>query len=171
MDSRARMIRLLVLDVDGVLTQGGITYDSEGERLQTFHVRDGMGLRLLQATGVETAIISGRLSVPVQARARDLGIEHIYLNERHKKPVLDSLLERLGLSPEQTAYMGDDLNDIPCLQIAGLAMAPADAVPEVRRLCHFISGFPGGQGAVRDACRMIMRAQGTWENAVQEYFQ
>jgi 3-deoxy-D-manno-octulosonate 8-phosphate phosphatase (KDO 8-P phosphatase) len=173
MDSQARAqaVRLLVLDVDGVLTNGGITYDCQGEQLQTFHVRDGMGLRLLRAAGVETAIISGRLSAPAQARARDLGIEHLYLNERYKKPVLQALLERLGLTLAQTAYMGDDLNDIPCLQIVGLAMAPADAAWEVRRICHFISGYPGGGGAVREACQMIMQAQGTWEKTAGEYFQ
>jgi 3-deoxy-D-manno-octulosonate 8-phosphate phosphatase (KDO 8-P phosphatase) len=120
---------------------------------------------------VETAIISGRLSAPTQARAKDLGIEHLYLNERYKKPVLNALLKRLGLTLAQTAYMGDDLNDLPCLQSAGLAMAPADAAPEVRRICHFISSYPGGEGAVREACQLIMRAQGTWEKIAGEYFQ
>lgn len=165
-----KSLKLLVLDVDGVLTPGGrVHYSAEGNDQVEFSIRDGMGIKLLQRAGVEVALLSGRDAAPVRARARDLGIEHLMLGVEHKVPRLRAFADELGVSLSQIAYMGDDLNDLPVLAEVGFAAAPGDAQPEVRRAAHWVSGAGGGRGAVRELAELIVKFQGKWEEALAYY--
>lgn len=164
-----KAIELLVLDVDGVLTSGALEYGSDGTDRYTFSVWDGMGIKALQRSGIEVAIISGRSSEPVLARARDLKIERVYLGVEHKLPRLKALTGELGIDLQRVAYIGDDINDIPILRAVGYPAAPANARPEVLRLARFVTGRSGGQGAVRELAEHILKFQGKWEQAVAYY--
>ena len=168
-DERARAIRLVVLDVDGVLTDGRIIYTDAGEEIKAFHVRDGHGLRMLQEAGLTVAIITGRRSLAVAHRAQNLGITHVYQGVRDKVAVLRQLQEELALSPAATAVMGDDLVDLGMMAQAGLAAAVADAPPEVRQRAHWLSSLPGGQGAVRELAELLLKAQGHWDRLLARY--
>ncbi len=149
-------IKLLVLDVDGTLTDGGVYMDGRGGEFKRFDVRDGMGIVRLRAAGVRTAFLSGRRSEATSQRAADLGVELLFNGVREKLPVLRSLLSDLSLSAEEAAYMGDDVNDVDCLRAAGLAFAPADAVPEAKATADFVTSAKGGSGAVREAAEHII---------------
>jgi len=163
---RARRVELLVLDVDGVLTDGGLYYGPEGEALKRFDVRDGHGIVLCRGMGIPAAILSARTSPAVEARARELRIPFVLQGERDKAAGLDRLLERCGLPAEALAYIGDDVNDLPVLARVGFGAAPADARPEVRERVHYVCQSPGGRGAVRELCELILRAKGLWERAL-----
>lgn len=165
---RARPIRLLVLDVDGVLTDGSIIYTATGEEIKIFHVRDGHGLRLLQQAGIHLALITGRQSPAVAHRARNLQIAHVFQGVRDKLAVLRSLQADLGISDEQTAVMGDDLVDLPILRVAGLAVAVADAPLEVQARVHLVTTAPGGRGAVREVCELLLQAQDKWDALLRQ---
>jgi 3-deoxy-D-manno-octulosonate 8-phosphate phosphatase (KDO 8-P phosphatase) len=165
---RARKIRLLVLDVDGVLTDGSIIYTAAGEEIKIFHVRDGHGLRLVQQAGIEVALITGRQSPAVAHRARNLQISHLFQGIRDKLAVLRSLQAELGISPAETAVMGDDLVDLPILLPAGLAVAVADAPQEVKARVHLVTTAPGGRGAVRELCELLLQAQGRWQELLRQ---
>ena len=169
-DVRERLepIRLLVLDVDGVLTDGVLVYTARGEEEKRFSVRDGLGIRLLTRAGVQVAVISGRSSAANAVRCRDLGIddEFILQGSRDKDVDLDRLQNRLGMSDRQTAAMGDDLVDLPILARVGFAACPADAVPEVAACCHLVCGTAGGRGAVREVAELILKAQSHWQELV-----
>lgn len=160
--SRARALRLLVFDVDGVLTDGRLHYGPGGEGKKVFHVQDGFALVAAQRAGLKVAVLSSRASPAVSSRMADLGIQEIHQGVEDKAEFFTTLLRRLGLTPEQVAYMGDDLPDVRLLTAVGLALAPADAVPEVRRVAHWVSRRPGGAGAVRDAVEAILRARAAW---------
>ncbi|MFO7155549.1 MAG: HAD hydrolase family protein [Pseudomonadota bacterium] len=162
---RARKVELLVLDVDGVLTDGGLYYGPDGEALKRFDVRDGHGIVLCRDAGLPTAILSARVSPAVEARARELRIPFVLQGERDKGTGLDRLLRRCGLPAEALAYIGDDLNDLPVLARVGFSAAPADARPEVRERVHYVCESRGGHGAVRELCELILRAKGLWERA------
>lgn len=164
--ARAARIRLLVLDVDGVLTDGRIIYTDKGEEIKHFHVRDGHGLKLAQRGGIIVALITGRSSAAVAHRAANLGIDHLFQGVRDKLAVLSRLQADLGLSWQETAVVGDDLVDLPLLRRAGLAVAVADAVPEVKEQAHWTTSLPGGRGAVREVCELLLKAQGKWETMV-----
>ncbi|MFP3868335.1 MAG: KdsC family phosphatase [Desulfobacteraceae bacterium] len=164
--NRARSIRLLLLDVDGVLTDGRIIYTDSGQELKFFHVRDGHGIKLAQRSGIEVALITGRHSEVVNHRARDLGITRIFQAVRDKIAILKELLDILSLEPRQVAAMGDDLVDLALLRQVGLAIAVADAVPEVQVAAHWVTSFPGGRGAVREACELLLKAQGSWDQLI-----
>jgi 3-deoxy-D-manno-octulosonate 8-phosphate phosphatase (KDO 8-P phosphatase) len=166
---RARKIRLLVLDVDGVLTDGSIIYTAAGEEIKVFHVRDGHGLRLVQQAGIEVALITGRQSPAVAQRARNLQITHVFQGIRDKLAVLRSLQTQLSISPEETAVVGDDLVDLPMLLPAGLAVTVADAPPEVKARVHLVTAAPGGRGAVRELCELLLQAQGKWEDLLRQF--
>jgi 3-deoxy-D-manno-octulosonate 8-phosphate phosphatase (KDO 8-P phosphatase) len=157
--SAAARIRLLVLDVDGVLTDGRLWFGPRGEALKVFHVRDGQGLRLVQEAGIEIAVISGRRSAAVQARCRELGIGALYQGVADKRRVLERLARRLGIGFEAIACIGDDTPDIPLLQTAGLAFAVRDAHPEALRAAHRTTRRPGGHGAVREVCDLLLAAR------------
>jgi 3-deoxy-D-manno-octulosonate 8-phosphate phosphatase (KDO 8-P phosphatase) len=156
---KATAIQLVVMDVDGVLTDGKITYTSDGQELKSFNVKDGLGISLGIRAGLQFAIITARRSPMVERRAEELGIQHVRQLSKTKLPVLESLMTELSLSPEHLAYIGDDLPDIPPMQTVGLACCPTDAVREVRDIAHYIAQARGGEGAVREIMDMILQAR------------
>lgn len=159
---RARAIRLLVLDVDGVLTDGRLHYGPSGEEWKVFHVQDGLALVESQRVGLQIAVLSARASAAVSRRMADLGVREVHQGVANKAEFLADLIRRLGLTPAEVAYMGDDLQDLPLLTSVGLALAPADAVPEVRSAAHWVARRSGGAGAVREAVEAILRTRGAW---------
>jgi 3-deoxy-D-manno-octulosonate 8-phosphate phosphatase (KDO 8-P phosphatase) len=161
--SRARAIRLAIFDVDGVLTDGRLYYTDSGEELKVFDVRDGHGMKMLQASGVGLAIITSRTSRSVARRAENLGIEHLFQGVQDKLTTLRSLASRLGVDVPACAYMGDDWIDLPVLTRCGLALSVPEAPAAVRSRVHYVTRAGGGRGAVREACELIMQAQGTFE--------
>lgn len=167
---KARGIRLLALDCDGVLTDGRLIYGNDGEELKAFSILDGLGIKLLRASGVEVAIITGRKSEIVQRRARELGIGNLLLQGREDKLVaLEELVARLGISLGAVAYCGDDLPDLPAIRAAGLGLAPANAHALVREHADWVTTVRGGDGAVRELTDLIMQAQGTLAAAHAHY--
>ncbi|MDE1989991.1 MAG: HAD hydrolase family protein [Betaproteobacteria bacterium] len=166
---RAQGIRLAAFDVDGVMTNGALTFDSEGRECKTFHVRDGLGLKLLQQGGITLAIITGRNSPIVDARARELGIRHVIQSSQDKRAACQSLLEQLGLDWSACAYMGDDLPDLPVLRRCALAMTVPEAPEAIRAQAHWIAPLGGGEGAVRSAAEMILGARGQWQDLLQAW--
>lgn len=156
---RARQIRLLLLDVDGVLTDGSLIYLDDGRECKVFNSRDGFGLTLLHKAGIQTGIITARTGGAVAHRARQLGMTHLAQGVRDKAAALANILVQTGLDARQIAYMGDDWLDLPVLRQVGLAVAVADAVAEVRQAAHYITQAPGGRGAVREVCELILEAQ------------
>lgn len=163
---RARKVGLLVLDVDGVLTDGGLYYGPEGEALKRFDVKDGHGIVLCRDVGLPTAILTARSSKAVEVRARELRIPWVLQGERDKKAGLDKLLSLCGLEAHELAYIGDDLNDLPVLTRVGFSAAPADARSEVRERVHYVCQNRGGHGAVRELCELLLRAKGLWDAAL-----
>lgn len=159
---RARAVRLVVFDVDGVLTDGTLTYGAQGEALKTFHTHDGHGMVLLRLAGIEPAILSARDSEIVRTRMRELGVKHVVQGARDKSAGLDRLLAATGVAEHEVAYIGDDVNDLPVLVRVGLAACPADAAEEVRRKVHLIARRNGGKGAARELCELVLKAQGRW---------
>ena len=156
-------VRLLVLDVDGTLTDGRLYYGAEGEALKAFDVRDGHGLRLLQICGgVRLAALTGRRADLIRVRCAELGIEKIVERSRAKGAALRALCGELGVELSATAFIGDDVNDLPALALAGVSACPSDAAPEVRAACAFVSRFPGGRGAVRELCEALLGATVGW---------
>lgn len=166
---RARRIRLMIFDVDGVLTDGRLWYGPDGEELKAFHSFDGHGMKMLAASGVPCALLSGRRSSAVTARAAELGIAHVLQGIENKRQEYEALLDRVGLAPAQTGFMGDELVDLPVLVRCGLACAPREAPEPVRRRVHYVASAAAGFGAAREVCELIMRGQGTLERALQGY--
>jgi 3-deoxy-D-manno-octulosonate 8-phosphate phosphatase (KDO 8-P phosphatase) len=169
--ARARDVRLLMLDVDGVLTDGRLSFTTSGEEIKAFHVHDGHGLKLLRATGVEVAIVTARRSPIVERRAAELGIGHLYQGAEDKRTIVDALLAKLGIQPREAAYMGDDVVDLPAMRRCGLVLTVPDAPALVKRHAHYVARHAGGAGAVREACELIMSAQGTLEIQLAKYLQ
>jgi 3-deoxy-D-manno-octulosonate 8-phosphate phosphatase (KDO 8-P phosphatase) len=161
---RAAAVRLVALDVDGVLTDGRLYFGARGDAMKSFHVRDGQGIRMLQQAGIELALITGRSSGIVAARARDLDIRHVLQGQRDKHAALRRVLAGAGLGFEACAYMGDDWPDLAVLGAVGLAATVADAPEEVRGSVHWVAPSPGGGGAVRDLAGLILRAQGRFDS-------
>jgi len=159
---RARAVRMIAFDVDGVLTDGSLIYGDDGQEYKAFNSRDGHGIKMLRASGVETAIITGRSSQVVLLRARNLGIAHLFQGADDKLGAFEKLLASMNLAPEQIAYMGDDLVDLPVLRRCGLAISVPDAPDAVKARCHYVTRTGAGHGAAREACELILRAQGTW---------
>lgn len=167
--NRAKHIKLLLLDVDGVLTDGSITYSTSGDEIKSFNCRDGFGMTMLQKIGVTIGLITARQSEAVTRRAHDLKLTHVYQGTRHKLAVLTSLLEELSLTPQEVAFMGDDWLDLAVLSQVGLAATVADGMPELKPMVHFVAEHAGGCGAVRDLCDLIIEAQGHRQNLLDEY--
>lgn len=167
---KAARIKLLVLDIDGVLTDGRVVYDSDGREIKYFDVKDGHGLKMLMRTGVEIALLSGRESEVNRKRAKELGIEDITEKTYVKLPAFQEIMKRKARTPEETAYMGDDLIDLPPMRAAGLTFAPKNAVVEVRQQVDMVCDHEGGKGAVRQVCEFLMRSAGTWEEMTKRYF-
>lgn len=170
MEERLKKIKLLILDVDGVMTDGRIIFDSNGVESKFFNVKDGHGIKMLQRTGVEVGIISGRESQVVANRAVELGITQVFQKSLDKLVPFRQMLETTGLTEEEVAFMGDDVIDIPILRRVGFAAIPADAVDEVAPFAHFVAKNRGGWGAVREVCDLILRGQGNWESTTARYY-
>ena len=167
---RAARVKLVIFDVDGVLTDGSITYNAEGEATKTFYVLDGLGIQLLNRTGVQTAIISARTSPIVIKRAADLGITHVFQGQHDKRLAFAELLNKTGVTAQACGYIGDDVIDLPLFTRVGFAVTVPSGHPEVQHRAHYVTKNPGGRGAVREVCDMVMRAQGTYEQALAPYF-
>jgi 3-deoxy-D-manno-octulosonate 8-phosphate phosphatase (KDO 8-P phosphatase) len=166
---KIRQLKLLILDVDGVLTDGRLFFDHQGNEYKCFHARDGHGLKLLRQTGVEVAVISGRNSKSVALRMQSLGIAYVYQGHENKRAAFAEILENLKLSPEQVAHVGDDVLDLPIMTQVGFAVAVQDANFAVKRYAHWCTQTPGGQGAVREVCDLIMQVQGHFDDVLQAY--
>ena len=165
----AEPIELLILDVDGVMTDGGIIRDDAGQELKRFHVRDGAGLVMWRRLGKQIAIITGKESRVVGHRAAELGIELVYQNVANKREVFEELCEQVNLRPAQVAYIGDDLPDLPVMRRVGQPIAVADAAEEVRAVARYITKYPGGYGAVRDAIEYLCKEMGIWDQVLEKY--
>ena len=168
---KARQVKLVIFDVDGVLTDGSLFIGDDGQEYKAFHSRDGHGMKMLMQTGVELAIITGRTSEVVRHRISDLGIKHIYQGQQDKRIAFASLLKDLDLAPEQVAYVGDDIVDLPVMVKVGLAVAVQDAHPFVVQHAHWQTPHEGGRGAGRDVCELIMDAQDNLQSALQAYLE
>lgn len=167
--SKAKEIKLLLLDVDGVLTDGNLLYSGSGEESKAFNTQDGFGLRLLGEAGVEVGVITARKSEVVARRAGELKMRYIYQGASNKSEAFKEIVKVSGLKPYEIAYMGDDWLDLVLLQQVGLAIVPANGVPEVKEIAHFITERPGGAGAVRDACDLIIESKNLVMKLLQKY--
>ncbi|HEY9793110.1 MAG TPA: HAD hydrolase family protein [Candidatus Obscuribacterales bacterium] len=171
---RAKKIKLLMMDVDGVMTDGKLFYfpGPDGKIVETkgFHSHDGVGLHLCHQLGIVTGIISGRSSPGVDERARMLNMKYVYQGHLEKIPLWDEVLKDAGLAPEQAAYIGDDFTDVPLIKRAGLGVATANARDEVKQVAHLVTLTPGGQGAVREVIELILKSQGLWDKVIHKYF-
>lgn len=168
---RAKKIKLFLMDVDGTITDGGVCLISPpggGEILEmkVFDAKDGAGLTLAHIMGIKTGFITGRKSPAVQRRADELRVDYVYLGQSKKTAAFEECMQKAGVTEEETAYMGDDLPDLPLAQRAGLAVAVADAAPELKAACHFVTNAKGGKGSAREVIELILKAQGRWEEAV-----
>ncbi len=159
---RCQPIELLIVDVDGVLTDGVIAVDDRGHETKHFHVRDGLAFALWHQAGKRSAILSGRRTAAVDRRAAELKIPHVIQGAAEKASPFRALLEELGLGPRQACFIGDDLPDLPVLRAVGLAACPADAAEEVRQAAHLVAHAPGGRGTVREVVEVILKSQGKW---------
>ncbi len=166
---RAKNVRLLILDVDGVMTDGSIILDNHGNELKAFHVRDGHGIKMLQKAGIEIAIITGRTSDVVERRAAELGIRHVYQGALNKAVAYEELCAKTGIPAHEIACIGDDIVDMPLLRRAALPVAVADAVDEAKTAAMLITRAQGGRGAVREVCDLILKASGKWEELFDAY--
>jgi len=166
---RLAAIEMIVFDVDGVLTQGEIIYTDDGAEAKAFDVKDGLGLRVTSDVGLHLAMMTGRSSRVVERRARDLHVLNVLQRVGDKAAALRGLAEEKGLSLDRIAFMGDDFNDRDAMRSAGVSIAPADAIPEIRDLADLVTDAPGGRGAARQAVEAILHAQGRWDQAVENY--
>ena len=161
-------IRLFIMDVDGTLTDGTITYSADGVELKSFHARDGAGIKLLPSANIRPAIVTGRTSTAVDRRAKELGIDIVVQGAGDKLAVVDRLRVEASLAWEEIAFVGDDLTDLPPMRQAGFSAAPADADPEVQRIATYVCRLPGGRGAVREAIETLLRRQGLWDGILAD---
>jgi 3-deoxy-D-manno-octulosonate 8-phosphate phosphatase (KDO 8-P phosphatase) len=166
---RARRLRMVLLDVDGVLTDGRLILLADGTELKVFHTQDGVGIRLAQQAGIEIGVITGRSSPVVDHRCAELGMTEVHQGQWKKLAVFEEILDRRGIPAEDVGFVGDDLVDLPVLQRTGLAVAVANACPEVLAVAHATSDSRGGQGAVREVLEAIIKAKGKWEALVASY--
>jgi 3-deoxy-D-manno-octulosonate 8-phosphate phosphatase (KDO 8-P phosphatase) len=169
LDQRCRSIRLILSDVDGVLTDGRIVLNNQGTETKRFHVRDGIGVQLWQKAGYRFGLITHRSSQAVKLRVAELGIGILRQGIDDKLSAMRGILRELALTPAQTCYLGDDLPDLPVVRAAGLGVAVADACAELREAAHYVTALPGGAGAVREVVELILKAQSRWEDLIQAY--
>lgn len=167
--ARAAAVRLVIFDVDGVLTDGGLHFDQDGREHKVFNSRDGHGMKMLMESGVDIGIITGRTSVAVSRRMEGLGVPHLYQGQQDKVPAYEELLAKLGLTPDQVAYVGDDVVDLPIMSRIGLPVAVADAHELVRETAAWTTPNPGGRGAARDVCELILKARGVLDDLWNQY--
>ncbi len=167
--ARFKNIKLLVLDVDGVMTNGGLTIGDDGQEYKTFHAHDGLGMKLLKASGVEMAIITGRTSNVVKKRAESTGVAHFYQGAEDKLAAFNDLVSKSGLQASHCAFMGDDVVDLPPMLKCGLALTVPDSPALVLQYAHYVTAKSGGHGAVREICELIMQAQGTFDAQMAQF--
>lgn len=170
LERKLRDIRLLVMDVDGTMTKGDIYIDSQETETKQFNIKDGCGITVGQAAGLEFMILTGRESACLQKRARELKIRRVYQNVKNKADFLTGYLEREQISSGEAAYIGDDINDLYAMQLAGVSFCPSDAAEEIRRISHVVLEHKGGDGAVREAVERILKSAGKWEDAIRLAF-
>ena len=166
---KLKSVKLLMLDVDGVLTDGKIIYNDRGEETKAFNVRDGHGLKLLMRAGIEIALITGRKSKVVLHRARDLGIKKVYQRVTNKIEIYEKILKGKKLKDINVGFVGDDLVDIPVLKRVGFSAAVGDAIPEVKKVVDYVASKRGGEGAVREICELLLKVQNKWEGITERY--
>ncbi|MFM2088131.1 MAG: hypothetical protein RLZZ237_3000 [Pseudomonadota bacterium] len=169
--TRAARIKLMIFDVDGVLTDGSLHFGPDGEMMKTFNVHDGLGIKLLQESGVQTAIISARRSAITARRAQDLGFTHVHQGGHDKLTPFRELLAQTGLTEEQCGYIGDDVVDVPLLKRVGFAVSVPGGRPEAHALAHLVTQAGGGNGAVREICEFLLRAQGSYERVMAPFLE
>ena len=171
--ARAARVRVLLMDVDGVLTDGSYWNVPDGKgglaEIKAFDSQDGLALQWLRRLGYKAGLISGRVSIATEERARSAGFEFVYQGHLEKIPILDEILEKSGLDPRQVAYVGDDYTDVVIMHRVGFAVATANAKPEVKAEAHYVTAAPGGKGAVRETVELLLRAQGRWAEILQHY--
>lgn len=168
-EQRAKKIKVIVFDVDGVMTDGGLMIGDDGQEYKSFHSLDGLGMKLLKATGVEMAIITGRTSKVVTKRAETTGIAHFYQGVEDKLEAFEDLVKKMNVSPEECAFMGDDVVDLPPMRRAGLAITVPTATPLVKQYAHYTTQAQAGRGAVREVCELLMKAQGTFDGQMAQF--
>ena len=168
--NKIKDIKLLILDVDGVLTDGSIIYDDNNVETKIFSVKDGLGIRLLMEAGINLCIATGRSSNALNNRCKNLGIVHIFDGVSDKAAILDLIIDRVGVSAHEVAFIGDDLPDLALMQMVGLSIAVADAHKTVLENADMVTTAKGGAGAVREACEAILKAQGLWENILERFY-
>ncbi|ACN15873.1 KdsC [Desulforapulum autotrophicum HRM2] len=169
LEAQLKQIKLLLLDVDGVLTDGAITYTDQGDEIKRFSVKDGLGLRLLMDAGIRVGIITGRKSQALTARCNNLGINLLYDGIKNKVTALETILDTTGFNASETAFAGDDLPDICVMARVGLAIAVADATDEVKQAAHLVTRKNGGGGAVREVCELILKTRGEWNDIINRF--
>ncbi len=168
-DARAKRVKLLLMDCDGVLTDGRLWLMADGDEQKTFHARDGQGISLFHRAGLKTGIISGRTSSAVERRAQDLKMSYVRQYAKDKIEALDEILAAAGVSTNECAYIGDDVADIPIMHRVALAVAVADAVEETKQAAHYVTELNGGHGAVREVTDLILKAQGKWDEVMRRF--
>ena len=169
MKAQLSQIKLLLLDVDGVLTNGQITYTDSGAQVKSFNSKDGLGIRLLMDAGIQVGIVTGRTSGALRHRCENLGLDLLFDGIKDKSKSIETISQQMGIAPEKMAFMGDDLIDLPAMTRVGFSVAVADAVPEVRQQADFITRAKGGQGAVREFCELILKSNGLWDKILESY--
>ena len=169
LSEKLKSIQLLLLDVDGVLTDGAIIYGHDGSETKIFNVKDGLGLKLAMAAGIKVGIVTGRKSPALDHRCRDLGIRYSFAGIQDKAEVLEKIAEQTGVAPEQTAFIGDDLPDLPLMRRVGLSIAVADASKTVLQNADWTTAAAGGCGAVREVCEALLKARGEWEILIDQF--
>ncbi len=167
---RVMPVRLMIFDVDGVLTDGSIVFHDDGSELKVFDVQDGHGIKLLQRAGIEVAIITGRSCRAVEHRAAGLGISRVYQGIHRKLEAFERIMAETGFEPRQLGYMGDDLIDIPVMRRVGFSVSVPNAVAHVLPFAHYVTRARGGRGACREVCEILLRVQGLWEQVTMDYF-
>ncbi|MCF6282020.1 MAG: 3-deoxy-manno-octulosonate-8-phosphatase KdsC [Candidatus Polarisedimenticolaceae bacterium] len=169
MEAKIRALKLVIFDVDGVLTDGGLIFGNDGQEYKCFNSQDGHGIKMLRESGVEVAVITARQSTLVQDRMKQLGVVHLFQGESNKRIAYDALKQTLQLEDAQIAYVGDDLLDLPIMRQVGLAIAVENAHPIVKQYAHWVTPRAGGHGAARDVCDKVMEMQGTLDGLLQRY--
>ena len=169
LDERCESIELILADVDGVLTTGGIIFDNQGIETKQFHIRDGLGIKLWQRAGGRFGVVTGRSSHIVKIRAAELGVEIVRQTAEDKLPAVQQILTELKLEPHQVCYIGDDLPDLPVMRVIGLGVAVADGAPELRAAAHYVTSVGGGCGAVRETVELILKSQRRWDELIRKY--
>src|SRR4051812_44988089 len=169
--SRAKRVKLLLMDCDGVLTDGRIWLTADYDEQKSFHTRDGQGISLMHRAGLRTGIISGRKSTAVDRRAQDLKMSYVHQFAKDKPKALEEIVATAGVAPDECAYIGDDVADIPVMRRVGFAVAVADAAAETKAAAHYVTSIKGGRGAVREVCDLILKAQGRWDELMSAFKQ